>query len=114
MNEDILNMIKIYNIIDLDWMGDKINDDTILTRHHIKKKEDGGEDDISNYAILTENSHHFLNFLEDNYFYEYNEINNLLLNLNKTRTSPDEDYYKKMNSILKIARKKIKNKRRGR
>ncbi len=112
MNQDIEFMCKIYNTYDVDWMGDKINNN--LTRHHIIKKEHGGENGISNYALLTESSHHFLHYLEINYHNEYTLINKLFLYLNKSLIPPTKEYYEEMNVILKNVKKQIKNKRRGR
>ena len=106
-------MMFIYGTSDVDWMGDKIINNNI-TRHHIVKKADGGEDHISNYALLTPNSHHLLNYLEDNYVSDFNQINALLLKLNRTEKPPTKEYYEEMNAILKRVRKKIKNERRGR
>ena len=38
MNEEILQMMNIYNTFNLDWMGDEIKTPSDLTRHHIKKE----------------------------------------------------------------------------
>ena len=113
MNEDTKFMCKIYETYDVDWMGAPIKNNN-LTRHHIVKKEDGGENGISNYALLTPESHHLLNYLEDNYVNEFNQINALLLNLNRTVKPPTKEYYEEMNAILKRVRKKIKNEIRWR
>ena len=114
MNNDIREMINIYNTIDVDWMGDKINSPSDLTRHHIVKKQYDGEDDINNYALLTTYSHHLIHYLEINYNKEYNSINELLLNLNRSNKPPTNEYYNEMLSILKRVRKDIKNKKRNR
>lgn len=114
INEDILNMIKIYNTYEVDWMGDKINSLSDLTRHHIVKKEKNGADDISNYALLTTSSHHFIHYLEIHYNKEYNQINNLMLELNKTNTPPSREYYESIMPIIKRVRKSIKNNKRKR
>ena len=74
MNEEILQMMNIYNTFSLDWMGDEIKTPSDLTRHHITKKQHNGEDNISNYALLTTNSHHLIHYLEVNYNKEYNHI----------------------------------------
>ena len=113
MNDDIKFMCRIYGTSDVDWMGAKIVNNN-LTRHHIVKKEDGGENGISNYALLTPESHHLLNYLEDNYVSDFNEINELLLSLNRSVKPPTKEYYEEMNAILKRVRKKLKNERRGR
>lgn len=114
INEDIINMIKIYNTYELDWMGDKISSPSDLTRHHIVKKEKNGDDDINNYALLTTYSHHFIHYLEINYNKEYNCINSLLLELNRTKMPPTSEYYDRIMPIIKRVRKSIKNNRRKR
>ena len=114
MNDDIREMINIYNTYDYDWMGDKINNPSDLTRHHIVKRQYDGESSLNNYALLTENSHHLIHYLEINYNKEYNYINELLLKLNRSGLPPDEEYYNEMNSIMKKVRKSIKNSKRKR
>ena len=114
MNEEILTMMNIYNTFNLDWMGDIINSPSDLTRHHITKKQYNGEDSISNYALLTTNSHHLIHYLEVNYNKEYNLINKLLLELNQSKKEPTEEYFFEMKKILKSVKKDIKNKKRKR
>lgn len=114
MNDDIKAMIDLYETVTIDWMGDIINTPSDLTRHHIVKKENNGIDDISNYALLTSSSHHLIHYLEINYNKEYNYINSLLLELNKSKKPPTKDYYDKMRLVIKRIKKDIKNKRRKR
>ena len=112
MNEDIELMMKMYNTYEVDWMGDIITSLSSLTRHHIVKKENGGINDISNYALLTENSHHLLHFLEENYYEDYISLNRLFLELNRGLCPPDVKYYEKVRKIVKKVKKSIKNSRR--
>ena len=112
MNSDIEFMIKIYQTYEIDWMGDTIRNN--LTRHHIMKKEEGGENGISNYALLTEPSHHLLNYIEENYYKEYLEINEMFLALNRSLEPPTSEYYERMHQILKRVKKQMKNHKRGR
>lgn len=114
MNEEIVEMMNIYNTFKFDWMGEEIKTPTDLTRHHIMKKQYNGEDSINNYALLTTSSHHLIHYLEVNYNKEYNLINNLLLELNKSRKEPTDEYFSQIKSILKIVKKDIKNKKRKR
>ena len=114
MNEDICFMMKIYGTYELDWMDDTIKSPSDLTRHHIIKKELGGEDNIDNYALLTTKSHHLIHYMEDNYNKEYNYINSLFKELNLSVSPPTKDYYEKMRSVLKRVKKDIKNKKRNR
>ena len=75
MNSDLEIMIKIYNTNEYDWLGDEIKNPSMLTRHHIIKKENGGENGISNYALLTKDSHIFIHYLEEHFNKEYNYLN---------------------------------------
>ena len=112
MNEDVKEMINIYQTFDIDWMGDRINSLSDLTRHHIVKKQYDGVDDISNYALLTTYSHHLIHFLEDKYSKEYKYINELFLELNDSKKPPSEEYFNKILGVLKRVKKDIKNNRR--
>ena len=78
----------------------------------LMSKKDFTQADV--YALLTPESHHLLNYLEDNYVSDFNEINELLLSLNRSVKPPTKEYYEEMNAILKRVRKKLKNERRGR
>ena len=115
MNDDIVFMMKIYGTYDIDWMGDEIKSSSDLTRHHIIKKEDGGENGILNYALLTTRSHHLMHYLEDNDYNTYCIINNMFLELNRSCKPPTVDYYSRMRAIIKKVKKEIKyNNRRRR
>ena len=57
---------------------------------------------------------HLIHYLEINYNKEYNLINDLLLELNKSEKEPTEEYYSQMQFILKKVKKDIKNKKRKR
>lgn len=87
-------------------MGYKIYRNTPLTRHHIFKKVYGGINDISNYALLTEQSHEDLHRIEKIDLKAYIELNNLFRELNKSMQPPNEEYYDKVNTILKRVKKK--------
>ena len=114
MNPDIELMAKIYQTYELDWMCDEIKDVNNLTKHHIVKKADGGSNDISNYALLTDNSHHLIHYLEDHYHKAYVELNGLFKELYLSLQPPTEEYYERVRGILKVVKKDIKNKKRRR
>ena len=114
MNNDIEYMLQIYGTYEYDWLGDEIKNLSDLTRHHIVKKEDGGENGISNYALLTKKSHEFMNYLEENYYKEYLYLNKLFLDLNRSVAPPTSAYYEEVHKIVKRVRKDMKNKNRGR
>ena len=114
MNADIKLMLKIYKTDKFDWMGGEIKKVEDLTKHHIDKKENGGENDISNYALLTEESHQLLNYIEEYYPEDYIRLNGLFLQLNRSLEAPTATYYDEVRCIIKRVRKDMKNKRRGR
>lgn len=101
MNYDVRMMIEIYATTEFDWLGDIITDINKLTRHHIVKKEEGGENGISNYALLTPKSHRLMNMLEEQEPETYEKLNNLFLELNRSIQPPKEEYYQKIRHILK-------------
>jgi len=114
MNEDIRLMVKIYKTYEVDWMGDPFSDISALTKHHIVKKENGGENGISNYALLTRKSHDLLHFLETNYYEDYVNLNRLFLELNRSVKPPTIEYYSEVKKIVKRVKKSIKNSKRVR
>jgi hypothetical protein len=114
MNEDIELMQKKFNTFEVDWMGSTINGPSCLTRHHIIKKEDGGSNDINNYALLTVESHRLLHYLEENNYVDYVNLNKMFLELNKSMAPPTIEYYDNIKKIIKKVKKIIKNKRRVR
>jgi len=112
MNYDIRLMISIYGTEEYDWLGDKIKDITKLTKHHIVKKENGGENGVSNYALLTSKSHRLMHLLEEKDTELYDELNNMFLMLNRSLKPPTREYYKNINNILNKNKKLTKGKRR--
>ena len=88
MDKDIEFMMKIYGTYDVDWMGDEIKSPSSLTKHHIVKKENGGENGISNYALLTQTSHRLLHYLEEHNYKSYCMLNSMFLELNRSVNPP--------------------------
>lgn len=101
MNKDVKIMLRIYQTNDVDWMGYKICKNCKITRHHIWKKVYGGDNNISNYALLIEKSHELLHKLEQTDHEAYLELNALFRELNESMAPPTEEYYEKVNKILK-------------
>lgn len=114
VNQDIEFMARIYGTYEVDWLGDPIESIRELTRHHIVKRENGGENGISNYALLTPKSHAFVHYLEENYVKEYEHLNSLFLTLNRSVNPPTSEYYEEVRKVVKSVRKRIKNKNHGR
>lgn len=104
MNHDVKMMLDIYHTDKKDWMGYDITDNCEITRHHIWKKVYGGDNNISNYALLIHKSHELLHKLEKIDHNAYLELNELFLELNRSMQPPDEEYYKKVDKVLKRSR----------
>ena len=114
MNYYIRLMISIYQTIEYDWLGDKIKNTSKLTKHHIVKKEFGGENGVSNYALLTEKSHKLIHLLEEKDPQLYDKLNYMFLELNRSLKPPTRTYYRRINELLnknkEITRSKGKRK----
>lgn len=101
MNNDVKAMLRIYQTKDVDWMGFKICKNCKITRHHIFKKVYGGPSDISNYALLVQKAHEYLHLLEQKDHEAFIELSTLFRELNDSLAPPTEEYYEKINKILK-------------
>ena len=112
MNQDIEIMVRLYETYDVDWIGCEFSRISELTRHHIVKREKGGENGISNYALLTKESHAFIHYLEEHYYKEYVQLNELFLALNMSLKPPTAEYYEEVRRIVKRVKKDMKNKKR--
>ena len=110
MNYDIRLMISIYGTEEYDWLGDKINDVTKLTKHHIVKKEFGGENGVSNYALLTPKSHKLMHILEEKDPELFDEFNQKFLELNRSLKPPTKEYYRSIDSLLRKNKKLTQSK----
>lgn len=81
-------------------MSFKIDKNNQLTYHHIKKREDGGKNEISNGAILTKNAHDFLHTIEIKNINIYNQINDLLKEINKCNGTCSNDYLEQIKILI--------------
>ena len=84
-------MLKIYKpISNIDWMNYKLVKKD-LTFHHIKKREDGGEQVIENGAILMPVAHQYLHIIEYKDFDTYVSINKMFEIINKQLSEPSKE-----------------------
>ena len=99
----ILNlMTSYYNLQGIDFMGFKMGKHNPYTFHHLKKKCDGGTETIKNGAILTKNSHQYLHIIESRDIEIYNQINNVLKQINEQGFAPLERQLLAIDYILRI------------
>ncbi len=91
MKEITKEMLKIYKpYSDLDWMNYKLVKKD-LTFHHIKKRENGGEQIIENGALLMPIAHQYLHIIEYKDFDTYVSINKMFEIVNKQLSEPTKE-----------------------
>lgn len=83
------------------WIPKKNN---IITFHHILEKRNGGKAIWENGALLSRESHEYLNMLDNYYHRVYDELNDLFYELNRTYRPPTESYYEEIRYVLKLER----------
>ena len=105
MKPILKEMIKIYRPKGVDWLGFKINKKNPFSYHHIFKNVYGDYSDmeldykLNNGAILSDRSQKYIHSFETTDLRKYNELNNLLLELNRTRKPPTEEHWQKVKRI---------------
>lgn len=100
MKEIVKVMIKIWDMNTMDWMG--FDNLERYSFHHLTKKSDGGEQIISNGAILHQNSSHpYLHTIEYYDLDKYIFINNILKAINEQKTMPSIEQLKQIKLVLK-------------
>lgn len=103
----ILNlMIDYYNLKGIDFMGYKVSKHNPYTYHHILKRCHGGIETIENGAILTKFSHQYLHIIETRDLEAYNQINNILKQINEQGFGPLKNQILAIDYILKIFEEK--------
>jgi len=103
----ILNlMIDYYNLKGIDFMGYKVSKHNPYTFHHILKRCHGGDETLENGAILTKVSHQYLHIIETRDLEAYNQINNILKQINEQGFAPLERQILAIDYILKIFEEK--------
>lgn len=102
-------MLKIYKpYSDLDWMNYKLVKKD-LTFHHIKKKEDGGEQSIENGALLMPVAHQYLHIIEYKDFDTYVSINKMFEIINKQLSEPSKEQREIIEYLLRQFEKDYKD-----
>lgn len=94
-------MIQVYGEncwLDEEWIWRRNN---TLTLHHIRELRNGGQTCWDNSALLSRNSHKYLNYLNREYYRVYRELNDMFRQLNRRYTPPTQKYYEEINHILR-------------
>lgn len=91
MKEITKEMLKIYKpYSNLDWMNYRLIKKD-LTFHHIKKREDGGEQIIENGALLMPIAHQYLHIIEYKDINTYISLNKLFEIINRQQYEPTRE-----------------------
>ena len=99
MKAETLELIKIYDTYEYDWMNYKIfNND--ITYHHVIKEENGGELSLGNGALLTTRAHEYLHFIERTNIDIYDEINEIFKQIIIQKHAPTYKQRKKIDLLL--------------
>lgn len=98
------DMKRIFGHTRTDWMGFKVTKHNKLTYHHINEKRNGGEESVSNGALLTRKAHTYLHMLETLNPELYEEYNYYFRIINDMRRKPTSEimeimYYKQKELI---------------
>ena len=102
MKKNLNLMINSYNLKGIDFMGYKVNKNNPYTYHHILKKCHGGNETLKNGAVLTKYSHQYLHIIETRDLEIYNQINNVLKQINEQGFAPLERQILAIDYILRI------------
>lgn len=106
MDSILKEMLKIYQIKPLDFMGYKVTRENPYTYHHIQKKSDGGKKTIDNGAILTLNAHEYLNIIELTDERTYIALNQIFKLINNQKQAPTLEQYQIINIMLSLYEEK--------
>lgn len=101
-------MLKIYKPQNVDWLGYKITRKNPYSYHHCFKKiygeyEDLDKDYLLNIgAILSREGQKYIHSFENNGDYKsFNELNKILLELNRTKEPPTAKHWTKVKQFKK-------------
>ncbi len=104
----IIELIKIFEITDVDFLGFSITKDNPLQYHHIVFKEKGGKTTLDNGALLTAKAHFIFHKIVRNNYILSKKITREFKKLNESKTPPDEKYFETINNYLLIYEEKNK------
>lgn len=103
----VLDMIKIYQPVDYDWMSYLITVKNILTFHHIIEQSQHGLTTIENGALITKKGHRVLNILSKEDYPLYRAWNDLFKDINQSMLPPNEEHKNEMQMLKKYSQKKF-------
>jgi len=93
-------LIEIFDIKDVDFLGDKITKKNPLQYHHIVFKSNGGKTTLDNGAPLTKKSHSLFHRIVNNQYITSKKITREFKKLNESKMPPTKEYYENIKSLL--------------
>ena len=99
-NKNLKKMLKIYQPNGYDWMNFVLTRRNPYTFHHIVSRSDGGEDDISNGAILTRRAHDLLHILEYICPFAYDDLEDIFIRINESGKPLTDEMIREVDNIL--------------
>lgn len=102
MNNVTKEMMKIWHMKKMDWMGYALEKREIFSYHHLRvAKRDGGPINIWNGAVLIQTAgHDYLHVIERYERKLFEDITKILIEINEQRFMPTRDQLLTIHSIL--------------
>ena len=100
MKRVLRNMIDIFQPEGTDWMNFSLSRSNPYTYHHIVEKSRGGDKSIDNGAILTRKAHTLLHTLEAICPEAYQDLQNVFVKINATKSPITQDIINEIDQIL--------------
>ena len=101
MKEIVRQMIELFQMDNIDWLGYELQEGDIFNFHHIINRSRGGLEIIDNGSILcNSSSHQYLHIIEYKDFDMYLYLSNILLSINNQRTMPNKQQQLAIESLL--------------
>lgn len=94
-------MVKIWKMEDVDWLGYQVDRQKSFEFHHLVKREHFGKLEINNGAVLGY-SHKYLHIIEYKDLDMYIYLNNILKNINNQRCMPNTQQLLAIDSVLRM------------
>ncbi len=99
-HRNLKRMLEIYKPNGFDWMNFVVTRRNPFTFHHIVSRSDGGEDTISNGAILTRRAHDLLHILEYVCPEAYADLQDVFMRINESNRPLTNEFFEEINNIM--------------
>lgn len=96
----IKELIIIFDIKDIDFLGYPITKDNPLQYHHIVFKQNGGKTTLDNGSLLTAKAHSLFHKIVNNQYITSKKITREFKKLNESKMPPTKEYYENIKNFL--------------